>query len=261
VSAILLGWATTGYSITNPQVTLRIAGAVNGDIVIELDPNKAPITVANFLSYVRTGFYNGLIFHRVVKDFCIQAGAYDKDVYDANITGASGFFNQQNWDIDPRFYHTPNAPIKNESYNWLRNTRGTIAMAMTNAPNSGTSQFFINQVDNNFLDYGMYYYYYNYIANPPQPVPPSSGYCVFGTVVSGLNYVDSIANQEVKIIGPEGVTPFETIPKSAVLIQSAFVSRAGCSSDLVGDMDGNCVVNLKDFVKMAGSWLVSKPTF
>jgi len=143
-----------------------------GTITIELYPDKAPITVANFKKYVSEEFYDGTIFHRIIDGFMVQGGGYDSEGNErANYK-----------------------PIKLESKNGLSNKRGTIAMARTNVEDSATSQFFINTVDNNFLDYK--------VGNP--------GYAVFGKVIKGMDVVDKISKvrtdasdfptQEVKII-------------------------------------------------------------
>jgi len=128
-----------------------------GLITLELDEQKAPKTVANFLTYVREGFYDGTIFHRVIDNFMIQCG---------------GFL--------PGMRQKPtHTPIENEAKNGLRNARGTIAMARTSEPDSATSQFFINVVDNDFL---------NYTAT----TPAGWGYCVFGKIADGMQVVDQI---------------------------------------------------------------------
>jgi cyclophilin family peptidyl-prolyl cis-trans isomerase len=140
-------------------VTVKMTTSM-GDIVLELNQTKAPITVANFLSYVDKGHYNGTIFHRVIGTFMIQGGGLD-----ANLTEKP-----------------TDAPIKNEWRNGLTNSRGTIAMARkggARGADSATSQFFINVVDNPGLD-------------RPQPAPDSAAYCVFGKVVSGMEVVDKI---------------------------------------------------------------------
>ncbi|MCU0856888.1 MAG: peptidylprolyl isomerase [Pontiellaceae bacterium] len=126
-----------------------------GDINLELDAEKAPKTVANFLKYVERGHYTNVIFHRVIDNFMIQGGGFTADMKEKR------------------------APYKveNEANNGLKNLRGTIAMARTPDPHSGGAQFFINVVDNAGLDY---------------PNPDGWGYCVFGKVVSGMNVVDSI---------------------------------------------------------------------
>ena len=130
-----------------------------GDISLELFEKEAPITTKNFLDYVKAGFYKGTLFHRVIPGFMIQGGGMDQD------------FNQKK----------TNAPIKNEATNQISNTRGTIAMARTGIVDSATSQFFINLVDNDFLDFRA-------------PTPQFYGYCVFGKVVSGMEVVDKIAS-------------------------------------------------------------------
>ncbi len=129
----------------------------HGAIVIELDAQKAPKTVANFIAYAKAGFYDGTIFHRVISGFMIQGGGFG-----------------------PGMKQKPTqAPIENEAVNGLRNNRGTLAMARTNDPHSATAQFFINLVDNDFL---------NFTA----PTPRGWGYCVFGRVTEGMDVVDKI---------------------------------------------------------------------
>ena len=127
-----------------------------GNIVIETYPEKAPITVKNFESYVNKGFYNATIFHRVIDGFMIQGGGFTKDM------------SQKQTD----------APIKNEADNGLKNEKYSVAMARTQDPDSASSQFFINVNDNNFLDF---------------PGQDGSGYCVFGKVIEGQDVVDKIA--------------------------------------------------------------------
>jgi cyclophilin family peptidyl-prolyl cis-trans isomerase len=127
-----------------------------GTIVLELNEQKAPKTVENFLDYVRDDFYEGTVFHRVIDGFMIQGGGFTQD-----------------------FQQKPTrAPILNEADNGLKNTRGTIAMARTADPHSATAQFFINVTDNPFLDH---------------PNPDGWGYTVFGRVVEGMDVVDAIA--------------------------------------------------------------------
>ncbi len=128
-----------------------------GTIILELFEDKAPKTVANFIAYVRDGFYDGTLFHRVIDNFMIQGGGFG--------TG----MNQK----------VGKPPIENEAKNGVRNARGSIAMARTSDPHSASSQFFINIVDNDFL---------NYTA----PTPSGWGYCVFGKVIEGMNVVDTI---------------------------------------------------------------------
>ncbi len=152
-----------------------------GNIVIELDAEQAPITVKNFLGYVSSGFYDGLIFHRVIKGFMIQGGGFSPDM------------NQKK----------TNASIKIESANGLSNDRGTIAMARTNVPDSATSQFFINHVDNDFLNY----------TGPANP-----GYAVFGKVIEGMDVVDKIAS--VQTTRRNGMSD---VPVDLVVIESAVI--------------------------------------
>ncbi|MGA1223782.1 MAG: peptidylprolyl isomerase, partial [Phycisphaerales bacterium] len=127
-----------------------------GDIVMELDRAKAPITVENFVGYIKDGFYDGTVFHRIVPNFVIQGGGFDT-------TGTQ----------------KPNkAPISNEWQNGLKNLRGTLSMARTANPNSATSQFFISLKDNDMLD---------------QPISGGAGYAVYGKVIAGMDIVDQIA--------------------------------------------------------------------
>lgn len=161
----------------NPRVRLTTS---HGIIVIELELKKAPKTVENFLSYVKKGHYENTIFHRVIQNFMIQGGGFTPD------------FVQK--PADP--------PIPIESSNGLKNVRGTVAMARTNDPNSATSQFFINVVDNAFLDY----------KSPDQP-----GYTVFGHVVEGMDVADKI---RVIPTGPAGPLSSD-VPKEMVIIQKA----------------------------------------
>lgn len=143
-----------------PEVVMRTSA---GDIRIALDPERAPKTVANFLHYVDSGFYEGLQFHRVVQGFVIQGGGFDAD----------------------RAPRQPGPPVANESVGGLANARGTIAMARRQDPDSASAQFYINLADNAFLD-----------ARDDQP-----GYTVFGRVVSGMEVVQRIAATEVTNAG------------------------------------------------------------
>jgi cyclophilin family peptidyl-prolyl cis-trans isomerase len=156
-----------------------------GDIEIELYPDKAPISVKNFLWYVDNKFYDGLIFHRVKPDFMIQGGGFN-----IKMKKKEG-----------------NAPITNEATNGLANDRGTLAMARTNVVNSATSQFFINLVDNAFL-------------NHKNTSPQGYGYAVFGKVTNGMKVVDKIA--EVKTHSYMG---YNDVPEDAVIIEKAYVSN------------------------------------
>ena len=147
-----------------------------GDIVIELDYDKAPNTAKNFEDYVKSGFYKGTIFHRVIKGFMIQGGGLERDM------------NQKK----------TNAPIKNEADNGLKNDRGTIAMARTMDPHSATAQFFINTVNNDML---------NFRSKDMN----GWGYCVFGKVISGMEVVDKIEASKTTTVAYYQDVPVETI--------------------------------------------------
>lgn len=153
-----------------------------GVIVVELYPDKAPKTVANFLEYVRSGFYNGTIFHRVVPSFVVQGGGFDTSFRQKPTRG----------------------PVENEAGNGLSNLRGTVAMARTAEVHSATSQFFINLKDNTFL-------------NHRDTTPRGYGYCVFGKVVEGMDVVDAIAAIPT---GPGGPFPGEVPQKPAVILKA-----------------------------------------
>ncbi len=149
-----------------------------GNITVELFEKESPITTANFLEYIRSGFYNNTIFHRVIPGFMVQGGGFDTD-----------------------FVQKPtNKPIKNEAANQLSNKRGTLAMARTQVVDSATCQFFINLVDNDFLDF-------------KAPIPQYYGYCVFGKVTEGMDVVDKIA--QVKT-GSRGM--YRDVPEENVVI-------------------------------------------
>ena len=167
-----------------PQVKLETS---HGDIVIELNKSAAPKTVTNFLAYVNSGFYDGTIFHRVIKTFMIQGGGFTPDMAQKSAKPA----------------------IQNEAGNGLKNLRGTIAMARTGEPHSATAQFFINTVDNEFL---------NHRSNAPEEF----GYCVFGKVVSGMETVDSIAKTPTARKGMHS-----DVPSEPVVIRKAVVVKAG----------------------------------
>ena len=147
-----------------------------GDVSLELDAEKAPATVANFLQYARDGFFNGTVFHRVINNFMIQGGGLD-----ANMAQK----------------HT-RAPIANEANNGLKNKIGTIAMARTNDPHSATAQFFINVADNDFL-------------NHTAPNAQGWGYAVFGKVVKGTEVVDAIKAVRTSKSGFHADVPVEDV--------------------------------------------------
>ncbi len=152
-----------------------------GDITLELNADKAPITVANFLQYVANGFYDGIIFHRVISGFMVQGGGFDVDMTQKKTV----------------------AEIKNEADNGLSNDNYTIAMARTSIPDSASSQFFINVADNDFL-------------NHTAPTASGWGYCVFGKVVEGIDVVDKI--KAVKTTSKAG---HRDVPVEPVIIEKA----------------------------------------
>lgn len=154
-----------------------------GDITLELNADKAPITVANFLNYVEKGFYDGLIFHRVINGFMIQGGGFDTDM------------KQKSTD----------AQIKNEANNGLSNDVYTIAMARTSVPDSASSQFFINVGNNEFL-------------NHTAPTSSGWGYCVFGKVVEGMDVVD-----QIKAVSTTTRAGHQDVPVEPVVINKATV--------------------------------------
>ena len=155
-----------------------------GVIKAELYPDKAPITVKNFLTYVREGYYDGLVFHRVIRDFMIQGGGFTKEMKEKG---------------------TKHPPIKNEADNGLKNDRGTVAMARTSVVDSATAQFFINTVNNDFL---------NHRAKSPQ----GYGYAVFGKVIEGIDVVDKIRAVPTASSGMH-----QDVPKQPVVILKATV--------------------------------------
>lgn len=154
-----------------------------GDIEIELNTEKAPNTSKNFISYVESGFYNGTIFHRVIKDFMVQGGGF----------------------TEPMTQKDTDAPIENEANNGLLNNKGTIAMARTMEPHSASSQFFINLVDNDFL---------NFKSETPQ----GWGYAVFGAVSKGMDIVEAIGQTETG-----SYMGMQDVPKEAIIITEAKV--------------------------------------
>jgi len=184
---LVLAAATAAPAVAaNPRVKLE---TTKGTIVLELDQAKAPVTVGNFLQYVKGGFYDGTIFHRVIPNFMIQGGGFTADMQQKPTREA----------------------IVNESVNGLLNKRGTIAMARTNEPNSATSQFFINLVDNSFLD--------------KASAQDGVGYCVFGKVVEGMKAVDAIAAVKTGNAGP-----LQNVPLEAIVITKASVVGAAQSA-------------------------------
>lgn len=174
----LLGSMINTASAEAPQVKIETN---MGDIVVLLEPEKAPKTVANFLTYAKDGFYNGTIFHRVISNFMIQGGGFTTD-YQRKPT---------------------RAPVINEADNGLSNKKGTLAMARTMDPHSATAQFFINVKDNNFLDF-------------TSKSPRGWGYTVFGRVIKGMDVVNRIRSVAT---GPGGPFPTDA-PQEPVIIKS-----------------------------------------
>ena len=183
-AALVCGLALSAsvFAADMPQVSLKTS---MGEIVLELDPEHAPKTVANFLQYVKSGFYKGTIFHRVIDGFMIQGGGYDVKMKDRKT----------------------NKPIKNESDNGLKNVAYSIAMARTQDHNSATSQFFINVGDNAALDF---------------PGRDGSGYAVFGKVISGQDVVDKIKVVLVDDVhGQQNVPVVPIVIQSATVVGAA----------------------------------------
>ena len=181
----------TGYSQDNPsnakganmvKVTMETS---KGVITLELDSEKAPVSVENFVKYAKAGHYDGTVFHRVIPGFMIQGGGFDTDMKQKDT----------------------NPPIKIEADNGLKNTKGTVAMARTSDPNSATSQFFINVADNAFLDH-------------KSPTQQGWGYAVFGQVTDGMDVVDSI--EKVKTGDNYG---HQNVPLEEVIIRKVTIEE------------------------------------
>lgn len=173
ISVLLFASFITASTFAGTVVSMQ---TTKGNIEIELYDQQSPITTQNFLHYVKTGFYQGTIFHRVIPDFMIQGGGFDKNLKEKRTQ----------------------APIKNEANNGLKNERGTIAMARTNDPNSATSQFFINTVDNQPLNKNAY----------------DAGYTVFGKVIKGMDVVDKIS-----IVQTMDKSIYQNVPINTVEIE------------------------------------------
>ena len=180
---VALVTAGAGMAVAaNPKVEMETS---KGKMVIELFPDKAPETVKNFLNYVETKYYDGTIFHRVIPKFMIQGGGFTSDMKQKSA----------------------GAPIKNEADNGLKNDRGTIAMARTGDPHSATAQFFINSVNNDFL-------------NHKSKTQQGWGYVVFGKVISGMDVIDAISAVKTVTRGR-----FRDVPAETIEIRSARVLK------------------------------------
>ncbi|MBU1002395.1 MAG: peptidyl-prolyl cis-trans isomerase [Proteobacteria bacterium] len=179
LAAMLLGLFATGAFAANPVVVLETS---EGSVMVLLEEDKAPVTVANFLKYVDSGFYNGTIFHRVIDGFMVQGGGFDMTM----------------------MQKPAGNPIMNEANNGLDNKRGTIAMARTSDPQSASCQFFINHADNAFLDY-------------KSKTEQGWGYAVFGRVIRGMDVVDKIAKVKTGRQGGMG-----DVPLVPVVIKKAY---------------------------------------
>ncbi len=180
VALIIVVMTAPAQAAGKPQVRLE---TTKGLIVLELDPQSAPKTVENFLRYVREGFYNGTIFHRVIKDFMIQGGGM----------------------LPGMVQKSGHEPIRNEASRKRLNTKGTIAMARTSNPHSATSQFFINTKDNPSLDF-------------QSRSRRGWGYCVFGRVIKGMEVVERIEAVPTMAVGAH-----KDVPKRAIVIERAAV--------------------------------------
>jgi len=186
--ALLLA-ANSNVFASSPKVRME---TTKGVVIIELNADKAPKTVENFLRYVNAGKYDGTIFHRVIKRFMNQGGGFTPD-----FKKVEAF-----------------APIKNEADNGLKNKRGTIAMARTGDPHSATNQFFVNTVDNTFLDH-------------TSKTNRGWGYCVFATVVDGMDVMDRIAKVSTGANGPFQ----QDVPMEEILIQKVSVIEEATKSE------------------------------
>jgi peptidyl-prolyl cis-trans isomerase B (cyclophilin B) len=178
-----VGYSTEKQTKGVGMVTVKMETSM-GDITLELDAEKAPDTVANFVEYANSGFYDGTIFHRVIENFMIQGGGFDSDMKQKKTR----------------------EPIKNEAANGLKNDTGTIAMARTNDPNSATAQFFINVKDNGFL-------------NHTAPSGQGWGYAVFGKVTDGMDVVHAIEKVDTTIRSGMQDVPAETVVINKVTVQ------------------------------------------
>lgn len=180
ISVFLTAFLFSTFAFAKNPVVLMTTS--HGEIEIELYEDKAPITVKNFLGYVKDKFYDGVIFHRVINNFMIQGGGFDPKMNEKKTK----------------------APIKNEGKNGLKNETGTIAMARTSDPDSATAQFFINVADNSSLDY---------------PSPDGHGYAVFGKVKSGMHVVNRIKMVKTGSLNGHSDVPMDTVIIKSVKVK------------------------------------------
>jgi peptidyl-prolyl cis-trans isomerase A (cyclophilin A) len=182
---LIISCLASSFAMAGPKVEFK---TTMGNFVVELDEVKAPKTTANFLNYVKSGFYNGTIFHRVIDSFMIQGGGFTADL------------NQKPTD----------APVASEAQNGLKNQTYTIAMARTSDPDSATAQFFINVNNNEGLNY---------------PNAMGNGYTVFGKVISGTQTIDAIRKIPTMIASSPKMGRMADVPSKAVIIESATIIK------------------------------------
>lgn len=193
-SLFITGTLALGLTMSAQAGPKVVISTSEGDITLELNEEKAPKTVANFLSYVKDGFFDSTVFHRVIKGFMIQGG---------------GFALEESGEIKQK---PTKAPVENEAKNGLKNARGTIAMARTSDPHSATAQFFINHGNNSNLDY---------------PSFDGWGYAVFGNVTEGMDVVEKIANTSTgmkTLTTKGGKAPMKDVPEKNIVIKSIKVT-------------------------------------
>jgi cyclophilin family peptidyl-prolyl cis-trans isomerase len=193
-SLFITGILVLGLTMSAQAGPKVVISTSEGDITLELNEEKAPKTVANFLSYVKDGFFDSTVFHRVIKGFMIQGG---------------GFALEESGEIKQK---PTKAPVENEAKNGLKNARGTIAMARTSDPHSATAQFFINHGNNSNLDY---------------PSFDGWGYAVFGNVTEGMDVVEKIANTSTgmkTLTTKGGKAPMKDVPEKNIVIKSIKVT-------------------------------------
>jgi cyclophilin family peptidyl-prolyl cis-trans isomerase len=193
-SLFITGTLVLGLTMSAQAGPKVVISTSEGEITLELNEEKAPKTVANFLSYVKDGFFDSTVFHRVIKGFMIQGG---------------GFALEESGEIKQK---PTKAPVENEAKNGLKNAKGTIAMARTSDPHSATAQFFINHGDNSNLDY---------------PSFDGWGYAVFGNVTEGMDVVEKIANTSTgmkTLTTKGGKAPMKDVPEKNIVIKSIKVA-------------------------------------